>query len=556
MPLRARYFVVITLMFCFSLCLLAAGEAAARVVKPDIPEGQPPLLPVRLGKTGDLKDYYPIDQGAQFTLLGPGTFYFFARADIPEGGIKPDSMRVTLDGLLGFDHQIWNLKMSSSRTSVYETGRTGKPTGGKKISLFIPKGMQTITIQGVSTTGGAAFGRFYYDGPPTPTAAELAEQKRIAEKANRPVWKFASNSRMDVIYDDNISRISDDTIETLESGTRPEKFAIEKVDDMIIGLTVQCEASRPLLLNQKTRFRVRYKRWDYAVNSIKGNQEINLRVRQNTTRYNYFESTYTYAPNGYIKELADRPPFTSMTVDREYLHFKSTRNAFALGYVHRVKKWWIMKVFGGRTLRFYNRPFLENDLWEWNGKVETDLKYGRFTTNLRYAYAYDEARGYDEVGETLENSNNDGDGSYEKDSYRIKLSYRPRKAPYRPGEVVSGMDSALAPLRKLGSWIDQGLIKVKTNSVYIHFKYDRQFYTSERPLDVDPLHVGRLDISNQVQFVWTSKAVWNKVKLESGVRYTVRTADSPAGNIGEDDPSDEKDYTGTRYWFAFSRPLW
>jgi len=70
------------------------------------------------------------------------------------------------------------------------------------------------------------------------------------------------------------------------------------------------------------------------------------------------------------------------------------------------------------------------------------------------------------------------------------------------------------------------------------------------------LHVGRLDAQNQVQAVWKSKTLRRKFKIEAGIRYTVRTADSPAGNIGEDDPSDEKDYTGTRYWFTFSRPLW
>ncbi len=109
---------------------------------------------------------------------------------------------------------------------------------------------------------------------------------------------------------------------------------------------------------------------------------------------------------------------------------------------------------------------------------------------------------------------------------------------------------------QLGSLFDQGLIKAKTSSIYIQYQYARQFYTSERPLDIDPLHVGRVDGQNQVQAAWASKTIWESIKLVTGIRYTVRTADSPAGNIGEDDPSDEKDYTGTRYWIALSRPLW
>jgi len=89
----------------------------------------------------------------------------------------------------------------------------------------------------------------------------------------------------------------------------------------------------------------------------------------------------------------------------------------------------------------------------------------------------------------------------------------------------------------------------------VQLTYSRQFYTSQRPLYVDPLHVGRLDESKQLQVTWSSRPIFRDLSLEAGVRYTVRTADAPAGLIGEDDPSEEKDYTGTRYWIAFDVPL-
>ena len=552
-PLRARILTPFILALCLSLCLPMAAEAKSRALTPDTVEGIPAPAPVPIGKEGNLKDYYRIDQGIQITVMGPGTFYFFVRADIPAGGEKPDSIRVTMDGLPGFDQQAWTYKLSTSRTSVYGDAHTGKPTGGKKTTLILPRGLQTLSVNATGTTGGETFGVFYYDGPPLPTPEALAAREEAARKAAKgPGWKFSGTFSLDMIYDDNIARFSDETLDELESGSNKDKFGIEIRDDFIWNPTLQIEAVKPLIAKLRTKIRIRFKLWKYSVNSTKSNDEYNIRLRQYTTRYNYFESTYTYAPDGYIKNLRDRPPFVSDTVDREYLHFTSTRNAWTLGYSHRIKKWWTVKLFGGRTLRFYNRPFLENDLWEWNGKIETDLKYKRFATNLRYQYAYDKARGFDEVGETLETSDNDGDGGYEKDTYRLKISYRPKKSPYRP----HGGGLLMGSIQQFGSWIDRGLIKIKTNSVYVHYQYARQFYTSERPLDIDPLHVGRIDASSQIQVVWASKTVWNKTKLETGVRYTVRTADSPAGNIGEDDPSDEKDYTGTRYWIALDRPLW
>ena len=220
--------------------------------------------------------------------------------------------------------------------------------------------------------------------------------------------------KFESIYDDNICHYSDATLEDFRRGEHPDEFAIETSDDLILSSALAFELRRPLLGGKPTRLRVRYTRWDYTRNPIKTNDEINLRFRQHFRKSDYFEATYTYAPDNYIKELSDRPPFTSRTVPREYLHFEITRNSFSWGYRYRLTRWLSGKVFGGRTLRFYNRPFLENDLWEWNFYLEDDLTLHRFTLRLRYAYAKVRARGYDSVGETLENSDNDGDGSVDE----------------------------------------------------------------------------------------------------------------------------------------------
>jgi hypothetical protein len=553
-PLRARYRTLVCLALCLAFCWASSAEAASRALTPNTPDGMPPPTPVPIGKAGNLKDYYRVDEGCQITIMGPGTFYFFVRADIPGGGVKPDSILVTMDGITGFEQQRWKYKLSKSKTSIYGDNHSGNPTGGKKTTLIMPPGLMTLTVNATTTTGGETFGVFYYDGPPVPTPEELAaqEEARIQAVKAKRAWKFSGDFSLELIYDDNIARFSDETLVELESGTNPDKYGIEKRDDFIYNPVIQVEGTKLFIKDLKSKIRFRYKIWQYAVSPKKNNWEYNIRLRQYTAKYSYFESTYTYAPDGYIKNLRDRPPFVSETVDRVYLGFTSTRNAFTLGYSHRVKKWWTVKVFGGRTLRFYNRPFLENDLWEWNGKLESDLKYKRFTCNIRYAFANDTARGFDEVGETLMTSDNDGDGGYEKDTYRLKITYRPKRSPYRTDREGGW----LKPLLQLGSLIDQGLNKTKTSAIYVQYQYARQFYTSRRPLDVDPLHVGRVDASDQVQAAWNSKTIWNSIKLEAGIRYTVRTADSPAGNIGEDDPSDEKDYTGTRYWIALDRPLW
>lgn len=571
--LRARGLVFGSLILLLgSVVLLLAGgshEACAgtfRLLPPnEIGKGQA-VERVGIGKEGKFKEYFRIDQPCRLTLMGPGTLRFFVRAHVTPGAATPGSVSVSLSGLSGFPEQRWTVKVSPSRTWQYADSRSGSPTGGKKITLAIPGGLHEITVEGMSNTGDPVYGIFYYDGPPVPAPESEAAPGRVVRKPTKKPerkpaakarrWRVNSNFALGVIYDDNICRYSDDTLDLFQSSQKPEKFAITNKEDVIFNSKIHAEFHRPLLFGQKTALRVRYQRWDYVENSIKTNDEFNLRFRQTFRRYDYLEATYTYAPDSYIKELSDRPPYTSRSVPREYLHFKITRNAFALGYRTRLYPWLALKAFGGRTLRFYNRPFLENDLWEWNGRVEADLKYKRFTTGLRYAYADVQARGYDEVGETLETSDNDSDGSYEKDTYRVRITYRPKKSAYMAGQVTGGVLEVVSGLFKtVGFWIDQGLVKAKTSQIYLQYQHIRQFYTSQRPLDVDPLHVGRLDKSNQIQALWSSKAIWNRISLEAAIRHTVRTADSPGGLVGED-PSEEKDYTGTRFWITAKRPLW
>jgi hypothetical protein len=536
----------------------ATHALAATRLTPSSAETEQPLPPIPIGKEDAFKDYFRIDQGCRLQIQGPGTLRFFVRAHVEPETIPPGTVSVTLDGLAGFPPQRWTVAVTPSRTSRYGDDRAGNPTGGKKITIAIPGGPHEISVSATSDIGGHVYAVFYYDGPPPPTVQPPDTRKKTTRKKTpkKEKWVLHGNFFLETIYDDNICRYSEATLEEFRRGENPQNFAITTYDDLIFHATLRGELSRRLLFRKKTRFRVRYKIWQYVRNDIKTNDEINLRLRQTFRRVDYLEATYTYAPNSYIKELSDRPPFTSRTVPREYLHFRITRNAFTLAYWSRVYRWLAIKGTGGRTLRFYNRPFLENDLWEWNARITTDLRWRRFTITLDYKYADVKARGYDSVGETLENSDNTSDGSYEKDSYRTRLAYRPKKSAYRAGSAGDGLPGAITGLFKsLGSQIDRALVGVRTSSIYVELGHNRQFYTSQKPLHIDPLHVGRMDELWQIRAVWNSKPVWRKLSLVAGIRHTVRTADAPAGLIGEDDPSEEKDYIGNRYWVTVKYPL-
>ena len=553
-----------------TLQLAPAPADSARALSAEV------LAPVSIGSKGDFKDYYRIDTGCPLLIQGPGMLRFYVRAHVDTAGPAPSEVTVVLAGLAGFPEQTWTRPVSPSRVAAYGDGREGRLTDGQKISLAIPGGLQQVTVTGTSNTGRPVYALFYYEGPPVaapgeaeaagaaagtpgaagaePSATRPAEP--AAEEPESP-WGLSSNFYLGMIYDDNICRYSDSTLEEFSAGTDPENFAIETDDDLIINPAIDAEVSHArLLFGKESRFRVRYQRWDYARNGIKTNEEVNLRARQIVRASDYVEASFTYAPKNYVKELSDRPPFTSTSVEREYLHFEVKRNALFLAYYWRTSAWLRLRFQGSRTWRFYNRPFLENDLWEWAGQASADLRYRRLTTRLQYAYADVQARGYDEVGETLETADNESDGSYEKDTYMLRFSYAPRKRAYVPGEAGPGfLGQAWWLVRSAGALIDRGLVRAKTAGLDLEFTYSRQFYTSTLPLYLDATHVGRLDETRQVEITWSSQPIYRKASLEAGWRFTERTADAPAGLIGEDDPSEEKDYTGGRFWVAVSTPL-
>ncbi len=562
--LRAAALGVLAAAWMAAAC---SASAAYRDLLPDLATPGWPSGPVPIGQQADFKDYYRIDHGCPLIVQGPGMLRLFVRAHAARADAPAESVSVIVAGLRGFAPQRWAFSLAPSRIASFGDGRLGFPTESAKISLAVPAGYQQLTVTGSSGYRNAVYALFAYDGPPTPETppaepvvetppapapveqtpgvtpppSELAPQAeaqptlpavtgkpKVTAARRKAAWKLGATYMLGTIYDDNICRYSAQTLDEFRRGENPLQFAIETYDDVILDHLLQVEVARPLLLGKATAVRLGYERWQYLRNDIKTNEEFDVRLRQTLRRSDYVEGTFTYAPRNYVKELSDRPPFVSTSVPRQYLHFEVKRSALTLGYRWRARPWCSVRAVGGRTWRFYNRPFLENDLWEWSSRVALDLSLGRFSSTLQYSYADVAARGYDQVGETLENSDNDGDGSYEKDGYRLLVSYRPKTG--------------------------RGWIGTRTAAVSLQLDYSRQFYTSQKPLYIDPGHVGRLDEAVQFQATWSSRPVWKQVTLEVGLRRTVRTAEGPGALIGED-PSEEKDYTGNRYWISMETPL-
>ena len=197
-------------------------------------------------------------------------------------------------------------------------------------------------------------------------------------------------------------------------------------DDLIVSPRLSVTLGKKLLTSRETTLRFGYIRWQYGRNGIKNNESYSLRLRQPTIGSDFVELSYTYAPGSYVKQLSDRPPFDPRSsTPLVWLPFKGKRNAFLLGYSRRVSDRITARLDGGRVMRFYNRPFLENDNWEWNASGSVTVSISKaFGLAGTYTYSDANARALDAVGETIATSD-DSDGSYERDLYETELTWSP-----------------------------------------------------------------------------------------------------------------------------------
>ncbi len=350
------------------------------------------------------------------------------------------------------------------------------------------------------------------------TSSKAARKKSRLPVSVKAEFEFQS------IYDDNIFRFSDENLLAFRRGESPWKFGMDTYDDFIASPRFTIDLGRRIIGSKEMTLRVKYTLWQYASNPNKSNSSWLFRLRQPVRSRDAIELSYTYAPSAYIRQLSDRPPFVSRAVPLAWIKFKGTRNAFGLAYSARLSDRLSFRLDGGRVLRFYNRPFLENDQWEWNAAGTATVRLSpAWSVAGKYQYANAESRALDTAGETPLTSD-DGDGSAERDLYQGTLAYSPKNL-----------------------W--------KISRIELMGQTMAYYYTTERPYFDDPTHTGRKDEVSAGELTIASKPVYGPVTLELGYRYSTRSSSSAATDVGADAIEEDKNYEDNRVWLGMTWPL-
>ena len=378
-----------------------------------------------------------------------------------------------------------------------------------------------VGVRGRDSTDPTAGAVLATSADPT-TSPEPAPVKAPAKKPSkkkRPAVVVSGAVALQVIYDDNIIHYSDDDLEQFATEPNLGKFAVHSADDVIVRPRLDLTLASRELTGKTLSLRLRYSSWRYRDNGIKNNESYALLLKHPGFGRDNFQLTLYHAPMSYLRNFLDRPPLSPRSDPSQYTAFSFASNTGSLAYWKRWSNTVDAKLELARSARYYNRPFMENDNWEWRLGGYVSWKFHRrLTARVEYFYSDVRARAADTVGEEAQSSD-DGDASYERDSYELTLSFAPKG----------------------------GLFKM--SSVSVGGQYQAYYFTSTKPYFEDPYHVGRKDQVYRMEITALSVKILGPARLETGYRFTERTSsaafDSGNASIGED-----KDYTDNRFWLG------
>ncbi|RKX31313.1 MAG: hypothetical protein DRP71_13630 [Verrucomicrobia bacterium] len=473
---------------------------------------------VPIGKAGKL--YLTVgDKGIKVPVTGPGVITGYARIAFPPGE------EGKVDGLLEFSgvprmeaQKI--MVFSPSRKSTWGDDRPGKPSGGHKFTIEVPEGEFLLELAGFLPGGDPMLIILYYEGPPQPhlaVAKDQAKGERTTKKKAKPAVTFLGHAAIDIIYNDNILTNSPGYNDDFISGTYPWKFINGTVDDLIIAPSFDIEGRSRLVPWGQSRLKFKVKYWRYARNPIKTNTDFHFYFRQYFGKSQSLELYFHFAPEQYIRQLSDRSPLSDREDEIDWTQFRFQRNVWNATWRQRFSKKFSAKVLYEENYRYYNQPFMENDISAWEVRGNLTWKLSRVLTwNFDYSYEDAQGRAIDSVWEIPENSNN-SDPSYERDLYRI------------------GLDIRHSALKKV------------VDRVGLSFLFMDYYYPTTKTLVEDPYHAGRRDMFYKGT-VELRKRISKPLTLKLAVRRTERVVDSP----WEGDITTDKDFTQWLYWTSLN----
>jgi hypothetical protein len=313
------------------------------------------------------------------------------------------------------------------------------------------------------------------------------------------------------LYDNNILKYSDKYLQKFINNEDSGRFHISTYDDVILTPSLGLTATSRIFGNLRSELSVDYSSRIYIVNSIKNWNYFAVGFRQYLPKRASFRLSYSYIPTFYIRHYRDDDWVAVYGyVPETFQPMGFSKNSYGL---------WVQKAFFKNTtfrLSFsYSQYYYNKHYTEYDSK---DQFYGirlfqtvneSFRMELAYEFIYSEAKGYDEPGEIKKNAD-ESDASFYEHGFFARGVYK------------------LPPVLKLKHNLD------------IEIGYMKRYFTSEHYLELDPLHVGRVDDVIELSASYNVRLL-KSLNMSVFYNYFFRDANTSATE-NQTLVSDEKDY--------------
>jgi hypothetical protein len=333
----------------------------------------------------------------------------------------------------------------------------------------------------------------------------VAAPAAARKKRTLPTWEWHCSAAVGTVYTSNVLGISEPDRDLFLRDPAAFPTPLEAVDDLQSEVQLHPEirwrAPHQMMVSTDYRFRDIH-RFENVFTSYQ-THSFGLGLRPRTTDFRWsLRYRLFIIPSFYLRVYKDRD-----YNQRESARFRNWDHELSIRY--RVLDPLAMEIKAARGTYYYNRKF-----------TEYDSKYYDGTLGATYAFPWDMTIGGGYTRRISDNIGKDQPGAttlLPTDS-SLTSDSEYGDADFHENELFVNAD-ALVP------WIKFTAVRGGTD-----FRYRRRVYTTNRPVEFDPFHRGRLD----KRWEWTSSVtadIVSGISAQAYFTYESRHTDSPMPQV-------------------------
>lgn len=342
-------------------------------------------------------------------------------------------------------------------------------------------------------------------------------------KNSKKKFKFkpdiSVNFEARTMYDDNILKYSEKYLQRFMNREDEGRFHINTYDDIISRPSLKISAEQKLVKKLTTSLQLDLNRSFYVNNGIKSWSYYAFGIDQEYSKKGAISISYSFIPDFYIRHFRDEDHVNFLGyVSETFVPMSFAKESYDLSAQHSVLKNTGIRLSLSYARYFYNVHYIEYDSDDFAGEIRLLRPLSKkIRFQAAYKYTFSDARGYDELFETKEISD-DADATYYDQNFYASIR-----------------------------WAMPSFFKLN-HSLTFSGSYAQRNFTSTRYIEIDPLHTGRID--NNYRF-----SAFYRVRINKSINVAVfynflgRRTNSRS-EINSEYISLEKDYNQNQIGFS------